>query len=87
MSFTNALMLILESWFTIYLFLAPRIADATILCSCKVLKTFNHYLNHEYKFTVITSYKSDACWPKASMLGFLKLILCGSLVCLFVCAP
>ena len=33
---------LLDSYFTIYPFLAPRIADATILYSCKVLLTFYH---------------------------------------------
>ena len=53
MSFTNVSIL-LESWFTIYPFLAPRIADTTILYSQKVLKTFNLYFNHKHKFTIIT---------------------------------
>ena len=43
---------LLESWF-IYAFLASRIADATILYSCKVL-TFICHLNHNHNFTVIT---------------------------------
>ena len=37
-----------------YLFLAPRIANTTILYSRKVLKTFHPYLNHKHKFTTIT---------------------------------
>ena len=34
---------LLESWFTIYPLLAPKIADVTIPCSHKELKTFNHH--------------------------------------------
>ena len=45
---------VIESCFTIYGFLAPRITDVTILYSCKVLKTFNCHLSHKNKFTIIT---------------------------------
>ena len=51
-SFMNVSTL-LECWFIIYLFLASRNADVTIFYSCKVLKTFNHHLNHKCKFTII----------------------------------
>ena len=46
--------MLLGSWFIIHPILASRIADVTILCSCKVLKTFNHPLNHMRKFTILT---------------------------------
>ena len=35
-----------ESYFTLHLFIAPKIADVIILYVHKVLKTFNHHLNH-----------------------------------------
>ena len=35
-------------------FFAPKIADAIILYSCKVLKTFNRHLYHNREFTMIT---------------------------------
>ena len=35
------------------MFLVPKIANLTILYSCTVLKTFNHHLNHQHKFTII----------------------------------
>ena len=49
-SSTNAITL-LEFCFTVYPFLAPRIADTTIMYSHKVLKRFNCQLNHQLKHT------------------------------------
>ena len=46
-----------ESYFTIQLFFAPKIADAIILYmlqGIKNIKTFNHHLNHKCEFTMIT---------------------------------
>ena len=50
--FMNASILLL-SWYTIYSLLVPKIASATNLYSHKVLKTFNHNLNHKCKFTKV----------------------------------
>ena len=43
-----------ESYFTIHSFFVPKIADATILHACKLLKTFNCHLNRKREFTMIT---------------------------------
>ena len=43
-----------ESYFTIHSFFVPEIADAFILYVHKVLKTFNHHLNHKLEVTMIT---------------------------------
>ena len=56
--------ILLESWFTIYPFFAPRIADVTIyllfFAQCIVLKTFNrtsiisvYYYNNQKEYTII----------------------------------
>ena len=42
--------------------LLSKIADATILCSCKVLKSFNCLLNHKCKFTIITGIMRTPYW-------------------------
>ena len=34
--------------------LVPKIASTIILYYCKVLKTFNHHLNHKCKITKVT---------------------------------
>ena len=43
-----------ESYFTFHSFFVPKIADVIILYAHKVLKTFNHHLNHKCEFTITT---------------------------------
>ena len=35
--------------------------------------------------SIVDFFKPGTCWLMASVPGFLKLILCGLLVCVFVC--
>ena len=44
-----------ESYFTVYLFFALKIADAIILYACEVLKVFNRHLNHKGEFAINNS--------------------------------
>ena len=43
-----------KSYLTIHSFFATKIADTIILYARKMLKTFNHHLNHKCEFTMIT---------------------------------
>ena len=66
-NFMNTLTL-LYYWFTIYSFLAPWIADTTILYSCKVLKTRDHHLNHKHKFTRLYAVSFDSMYRSSILL-------------------